>query len=264
MRARSMLCGLLGLALAGCTSDEEGVKVVITNPSSLTSIASLQITAWNQDAAALLTFPAAAGIAPPPSATTLSIAMPATRSGEVYIDVDALDASGQLVATGTTSVTLQANTFVTAPTVILTGVPAPACDAGTCAASSDSGASTDGLPGSVGSEAGNATSRDSALDDGSSRDSAIPQDSASAADASGGSSDSLGDDVGMTGAGGVIASGGVTETGAGAGGSNGGAGGANGAGGLASKGGGIGAAGVVGRGGVLGHGAVIPIAALPE
>jgi hypothetical protein len=135
---RWFTCVALGLlALAGCKSKvtEQGVLVVVANPSVVTGIVDLQVTLTSQvDGGGSAVVPGG-GVHVPPRVTyptSFSIALPGVGVGtSVAITVNALNASQVVVASGAAEAPpIVANSFVTVTVTLASVSPPPVCDGG--------------------------------------------------------------------------------------------------------------------------------------
>ncbi len=247
MKSAKVVFGLLA-ALWGTACDKSSsnsiVVVTVTPAPSAPAVTRLRVVLTNRSSSDTVLFPQTNSGAPIKFNASFAVTFPKSRSGELDIAIDALDASSNAVASGGGSavITVGGRVDVTIPLV-------------------DNGSADGGTPDSGLGEAGPGATETAAADTRTSQDAAGPEIPASR--------DAVGSG-GILGTGGTIGSGGSTGTGGmlGAGGTTSGTGGGtSGTGGAAAGMGGVtttlrdaGAGGIAGRdagtGGVTGTGGV--------
>lgn len=112
-RARIVLFGLLALSACKSKDTYQGVFVDVRNPADVAGIVSLLVHLSNGGTGEKHVFPAsgASGLIEFPA--TLSLTVPASRSGEVDISVDAMDSANAVVANGASFAALAPDSFKT-------------------------------------------------------------------------------------------------------------------------------------------------------
>jgi hypothetical protein len=235
------IAGLLALSACKKTATEQGVLVRLTNPSAIAGIVQLRVSISNHGATNTLLFPPGQPTAPIAFETSFSFSVDAPRDGQVDIVVEALNASLLVVvANASTSVVLEANSFVSAPMALQPGPSPTGGSVGTGGTTSMGGAS--GAGGAIGTGGAIATGGAKATGGAFSTGGSVGT----------GGTTSMGGASGTGGAigtGGVIATGGVKVTG----------GTVSGTGGAFATGGSVGTSGMVGTGGSIGTGGVVAV-----
>ena len=234
MNRQSAFCAaIVAFLWVGCgKSDSSSIVVVtVTAPPTMPVVTQLSALVSNAGSSDTKLFPQVQSATPIQFDTTFAVTFPKSRSGELAIAVDALDAVSQVVGTGSDSV------------VIAAGGRADLIIHLALVATDDAGA--------PGVDAGN---------DGPGWSDVTIADGKGAPDVLQAGSDAreLGGAGGISGSGGAVATGGVSATGGvtATGGAT-GSGGAVGTGGRVGSGGAIGSGGMVGTGGVVSTGGVV-------